>query len=296
MNTGGVIARWREVLPEELFELPVFLLWRLRPKPGKPGKFDKIPHYASGVQRRGVNGSAEDRSQLVDLGDALAAYQRGGRDGIGMALLSDIPVWALDLDNCIDANGRLSPLAQAAAESGSYCERSPSGRGIRAMYTGKAGMDAKNHEAGVEVFDSRGFVTLTGDTLTRDALTACPPTLLAEIVATVQAIRKISKAARTDAPAENPALARSARLPLGVWRRLLDPYPHGADRSAVAFGIAAQLCRAGVSRELALELLSEPQVLAPALDRRGADITAARDWMWQYVVLPAFQSGGSQSG
>jgi hypothetical protein len=69
----AAIARWRRELPESLFDLPIFLMWQRRPKPVKPGKFDKIPFWACGRQRYGVNGNPEDRALLVDLGDALAA-------------------------------------------------------------------------------------------------------------------------------------------------------------------------------------------------------------------------------
>ena len=296
-TTNAAIAQWRKALPEALWHLPVFLLWKRRAKPGKPGKFDKIPFYASGVRRHGVNGCAEDRMQLVDFGDALAAFARGGYDGIGVALLPDVDFWALDLDNCIDESGELSLLAQRVAEAGSYAERSPSGRGLRALFAGKAGADSKNHQIGVEIFNARGFVTITGAAVGTDELLPCPDALLTEILATVQTARKAPAGERvTDAPAENPELARGARLPLGVWRRLANPYRAGADRSAAAFDLAAQLARAGVTREEALELLSQPQVLAPALERRGGDIASAREWMWRYAVLPAFRSGGPQSG
>jgi hypothetical protein len=33
-------------------------------------------------------------------------------------------------------------------------------------------------------------------------------------------------------------------------------------------------------------------VLVPALERREGDIDSARDWMWLYVVLPAFTKPG----
>jgi len=287
------IARWRQALPEALFDLPVFLLWKRRAKPGKPGKFDKVPHYANGGQRHGANGSPEDRAQLVDIGDAFVAFSRGRFDGIGVALLSDSLFWALDLDNCI-SDGELSPLAQRVVASETYCERSPSGCGVRALFACKAGADAKNHRAGVEIFDSRAFVTLTGDRLSGDSMLPCAPSLLADILAIVRAGQRTHGGSRahSDAPPENPALARSVRLPLPMWRRLSNPYPTGCDRSAVAFSIALQLKRGGLTPEQALEIMSAPEILVPALERRTGDIAAARAWMHRYVVLPAFQSEG----
>jgi GNAT superfamily N-acetyltransferase len=292
MNGADQIARWRDAIPEELWPLPVWLLWVRKPKPGKLGKFDKIPFYASGHQRHGTNGSAEDRAQLAEFGDALVAYQRGRYAGIGVALLPDAPFWALDLDDCIAPDGALSPPAQRVVASGSYAERSPSGHGVRALYAGKAGVDAKNHAAGVEVFDSRGFVTVTGDRLGGEALLPCPPQLLAEILSTVRADRRTHGVGiSADSPPENPALVRDVRLPLALWRRLANPYPPGTDRSAAAFSIALQLSRAGLTREQTFAVMARTDcdVLAPALERRGGDIDSARAWLWRYCVLPAFQ-------
>lgn len=296
---NAAIARWRTSLPEALFEQRVFLLWIRRAKPNKPGRYDKIPRYASGEQRRGANGSAEDRAQLVDLGDALAAFHRGRYDGIGVALLPDAPFWALDLDSCIDAD-MFSALAQRVIDCGTYCERSPSGSGLRALFAGKAGIDAKNYGRGVEVFDSRGFVTITGERLAGESLLPCPPALLAEILAIVGVER--SRAARlvhhgfTDAPPENAALLKDVRLPSHVWRRLVSPYAPGCDRSAAALSIALQLRQHGVTREQALELCSIPEMLVPALERRGGDIESARAWMWKYCVVPAYQEERFASG
>jgi len=82
---------------------------------------------------------------------------------------------------------------------------------------------------------------------------------------------------------------RSEDIPRRITERLTEPYPAGADRSAVAYSIALQLSRTGISSHEALELMSVPQVLAPALERRGGDIESARAWMWNYVVLPAYR-------
>lgn len=287
----AAIERWRESIPEALWEQQIFLLWQKRPKPGRPGKFDKIPIYANGRQRHGENGSPSDREQLVDFGDALVAYQRSRAHGFGMALLADVPVWALDLDDCIFANGQLSALAQRVILAGSYTEHSPSGRGVRALYAGKAGIDAKNHKVGVEIFDSRGFVTLTGERLGGDTLLPCPTELLNLLVNMVKA----SKSSNADSAlvpcrprAKEPNAIGCTSLPERVRRRLEAPYASGDDRSAVAYSIALQLARAGITAHEALEIMSVPAVLEPALERRGGDIESARMWMWRYVVLPAY--------
>lgn len=294
MSAAASIARWREALPEELLEQRIFLLWVRKPKPEKRGKFDKIPRYANGVQRHGTNGSQEDRSQLVDFGDAVVGFRRSRCDGIGIAVLPDAPLWALDLDDCVVV-GALSPLAQRVVDSGTYCERSPSGQGVRALFAGKAGVDAKNHDRGVEIFDSRGFVTLTGERISGDTLVICPAALLAEILAIVRSQKADAtnkspdRGFATAAPPENAELLQDVKLPPKVWRRLVSPYPEGCDRSAEALSIALQLKRHGLTQEQCLELMCIPEVLVPALERRGGDIERARAWMWRYVLLPAYR-------
>jgi hypothetical protein len=285
---GGNISRWRNVLPKDLWDLRAFLLWKRTAKPGKPGKFDKIPFYANGVQRNGANGSKADRARLVDFDAICAAFKRNKHAGIGIALLPDAPFWALDLDDCITTDGKLSRLARRAVATGTYCERSPSGHGVRALFAGKAGADKKNHDAGVEVFDSRGFVTLTGDRIGGTCLLPCPAKLVTRLLTITRAGKRIADAtARSDAPPENAALADNVRLPISMWRKLATPYRPDDDRSAVALSIATGLRDRGLTPEQILELMSEPQVLAPALDRRNGNTASARNWMYRYVVLPA---------
>jgi hypothetical protein len=170
---------------------------------------------------------------------------------------------------------------------------------VRALFAGKAGIDAKNHGAGVEVFDSRGFVTVTGGGLGGESILPCPSALLEEILATVRSAKHKDSALSLSSlttPDENPALAKTVRLPMPLWRRILNPYPGNCDRSAAAFGIAAQLCRAGLTREQALEVMSATPCIEPAAERRGGDIASARDWLWKYVVMPAFESRGVIDG
>lgn len=286
----AAIRRWRKSLPETVGDLQFWVVWKRIPKPGKPGKFDKVPYYITGRQRHGSNGNPADRDQLADLDGAISAYREGRYHGIGLALLPDVPVWALDLDHCIDATGQLSPLARRAVASGSYCERSPSGTGVRALFSGKIGLNAKNHDAGVETFNDRGFVTITGDRVGASVkLLRCPTELREEIRSTVRAGNQHHKpVSRVAVPLANPELAERLRLPKHLWRRILNPYPSGCDRSAVAFGLAMKLKSVGLSSEQALEVMAATPTFEPALERRGGDVSSAREWLWRYIVSPAF--------
>lgn len=152
-------------VPQELADQRLWLVWEhgeLR----RNGKRQKIPLYAGGAVRRGPNGSAEDRQQLVDLPTAQA--HRSDFGGIGFAMLREAGLVALDIDNCI-VNGVVHPDVLHLTQ-GTYRELSPSGTGVRAFYRGRID-DDKDHGApfGFEVFCEKGFVTVTGRLLPGDS-------------------------------------------------------------------------------------------------------------------------------
>jgi primase-polymerase (primpol)-like protein len=82
-------------------------------------------------QPNGRKASSTDRSTWSSYAAAIAAYDRGGFDGIGFALDGDIG--AFDVDGCRDLETRqLHPWAVALTErANSYAEVTPSGTGIR---------------------------------------------------------------------------------------------------------------------------------------------------------------------
>ena len=100
-------------IPAALRDRRQWLIWKLEAKPGakKPAK---MPYYASGKRRTGVQGSDKDRAALVPLDAAVAAMARHGAAGIGFAFLPGDGLIGIDLDHAVDADtGELSPRAQA---------------------------------------------------------------------------------------------------------------------------------------------------------------------------------------
>jgi hypothetical protein len=161
-------------VPAPLRALQSWLIWRYESIEGEK-KPRKIPYYANGSRRFGVNGASQDRAQLTTFEAALQAAIRRGYSGVGVALLDGGNVTALDFDDCVTASG-IAPEVEAAI-AGTYAEYSPSGTGIRAFITGELG-NRKSHGTreqpiGFETFSSRGFVTVTGNALDITELTAC---------------------------------------------------------------------------------------------------------------------------
>lgn len=149
-------------LPADILALRSWLVWRYEQRPGEP-KPRKVPYYAGGGRRMGKQGSPADRAKLVPYAAAADAAARGKFDGVGLAMLPENGLVALDFDNCIDDAGRINSTVERLV-IGTYAERSPSGRGVRALMRG-ALPDRKDRAGGFEVFHGAGFVTITGDVL-----------------------------------------------------------------------------------------------------------------------------------
>lgn len=152
--------------PEPIRALPGWLLWRYETYENEP-KPRKVPYYASGKRRYGQQGSPSDRTQLTTFGAARDAAVRGGYDGVGLALLPDWQLTALDVDHCVDADGNIPPEILDIVRH-TYGEYSPSGNGVRAFFFGNVGnhkSTATSEQYGLETFSSTGFVTFTGNIL-----------------------------------------------------------------------------------------------------------------------------------
>lgn len=164
-------------IPTALREIDSWLCWKLRESKNSAGDtiWLKVPYYSDGTKRRGVVGSEADVSKLVSFRDALNAYKKGGYSGIGFAPMAEHTLTILDLDKCIDDDGNLSEFARAVVESGTYVEKSPSGRGLRAVYSGGAlcpgekKNDFLDNGERVEIYCGRAYVTITGQRLEQAA-------------------------------------------------------------------------------------------------------------------------------
>lgn len=154
--------------------IPAFLRQRNRwapfalvPKPGKPGKFDKVPRNAGNIQ---FGLSTAKPASWFSFAEALGAYQKHAEivHGIGYCLTGPHGVVGVDWDGCSDIVGRPTPWAAVALREairrGYYVERSPSGTGFRVLYEGEIPEDWTNKEAGVEVYGGHAprFLTVTG--------------------------------------------------------------------------------------------------------------------------------------
>ena len=194
-------ARIGDVVPSELKELALWLLWREEPDEDKK-KPKKVPYWANGRKRSGKQGSPEDVANLVTFDEALAAYHAtaGRYAGVGIALLSGMGIGALDLDNCIDASGKpvndLDVWRILKACKDCYIERSPSGLGLRVI--GSTEGFRQIAASGFEAYSQGKFVTVTGEVLMNAGAWESIDAGVAAMILAVQA-----KGGRSGAPAKN---------------------------------------------------------------------------------------------
>ena len=156
-------------IPDTLKELKIWLNWTIPQIDVARGKFDKVPIYpVSQRKRHGQQGSDNDVTNLGTWGEAWAAFSADSRiAGVGVAMLPQFCLVALDADKCVTSGDEEIVIADAVTKlSDTTCsELSPSGKGVRAFWLGTA-QDGKNHAEGFELFHAKGFVTVTGDCLT----------------------------------------------------------------------------------------------------------------------------------
>ncbi len=152
--------------PPEIRDTPVWLIWNAEHVEGE-AKPRKIPYYSRGGKRTGQQGSIGDRAGLTTYAEAREAASKRNMTGVGLALMPEMGITALDFDYCIGDNGEI-PDEIGQIVNHTYAEISPSGRGIRAFVKGDYGnhkSPSKGNDFGFETFHSSGFTTFTGQVL-----------------------------------------------------------------------------------------------------------------------------------
>lgn len=165
--------------PDALRDLKGWLVWRWVRRPDRP-KALKMPYYVSGPVRKYTHGSTEDRALLVTFEEAKKVADQHDFAGVGLALMPEFGITALDFDNCVK-DGVIDPRVEQLT-IGTYAELSPSGTGVRAFMRGES-PDSKDstpadNSFGFETFHGKGFVTFTGQVTDTTVLTGDENTIL----------------------------------------------------------------------------------------------------------------------
>ena len=109
-------------VPDSLAELDQWIVWRYEQRDGKT---TKVPY-----QINGSLASSTDPKMWCSFDEALKTWQQDPRrwSGIGFVFSAIGPFFGIDLDHCLDADGKVKRWAQPIMERffDSYAEISPS--------------------------------------------------------------------------------------------------------------------------------------------------------------------------
>jgi len=145
-----------DAIPDALKAIPQWVLWKLEERNGKA---TKTPYQAHGALAK-VN----DPTTWTTYDKALAAYQAGGFSGMGIVLTKETGIVGTDLDKCLNPDtGELeSEAARIVSELPTYCEVSPSGRGLRLFGFGTLPQGGRR-KGKVEMYEEGRYLTVTGN-------------------------------------------------------------------------------------------------------------------------------------
>lgn len=160
-----------EHIPQSLRADTLWCCWKFEEREGKK---TKVPYNP----RTGGRAMSNEKSTFGSFEQALFAYDMGGYDGIGIGMFDT--VCGIDIDHCVDENGKPSKLASYIMnEMNSYAEYSPSGTGIHVLFKAsgieydKGKYYTKNPRNGVELYlagATNRFFTVTGRALRASGL------------------------------------------------------------------------------------------------------------------------------
>jgi Primase C terminal 1 (PriCT-1) len=146
-----------------LSELDQWIVWRYEQRDGD--KATKVPY-----QINGNLASSIDPKTWSSFDEAVKAWQQNPSrwSGTGFVFSANDPFFGIDLDQCLDAAGKLKPWAQPIMDRffDSYAEISPSGLGIKICAKGRlpgGGTAFPMGDGRVEIYDQGRYFTVTGN-------------------------------------------------------------------------------------------------------------------------------------
>jgi predicted P-loop ATPase len=151
-------------IPQVLKDIPRWVTWKAVANNGdKPRKILYDPNLPDWYAK------SNDPETWSSFDKAVTSFEEGNRAGIGFVLNNDGLV-GVDLDNCVDENGTISPEAITFLKElqPGYCEYSPSRKGLRAVGYGDSlvkGINGSLNGLQVEMYSTGRYLTITGDVI-----------------------------------------------------------------------------------------------------------------------------------
>lgn len=151
-------------IPPTLAAYRQFILYTISPSVSRPGKTDKFPINSV----TGHKHDAHDPTIWLSADEATAAQAARPTAGIGFVFTDNDPLFFLDLDDCLGADGQWSPLATQLCDylAGCFIEVSLSGSGLHIIGAATAvpphSCKYKTPDCDVDLYTEARFVALTG--------------------------------------------------------------------------------------------------------------------------------------
>ncbi|WP_275258474.1 phage/plasmid primase, P4 family [Staphylococcus aureus] len=149
-------------IPDELIELPQWVLWRAEWNE-KQQQYSKIPYSYAGYKANSTN------SDTWTIFDAINSIyeQNDWYDGIGFVISEHDNYIVLDIDNAIDESSQITSNLALDMTKMTYCEKSPSGTGLHCFFKGELPKERKKKRSDldIELYDNARFMTMTGESI-----------------------------------------------------------------------------------------------------------------------------------
>ncbi len=150
-----------EYIPDTLKQQP-WGVWKAEPREGALDKFNKAPRCPITGRKIGAN----QPEKFGTFNEAKAAYETGQYTGLGI-VLNGSGIVGVDIDDYADIfslRPDVKAWANQAIKQGVYCEKSPSGKGLRLFMIGKLPTSGRK-SAGLEIYNNTRFLTVTGQVI-----------------------------------------------------------------------------------------------------------------------------------
>lgn len=188
-----------EGIPAAVKAVDRWLLWRYELR---KGKWVKVPRTIEG--KYGQTDNPHTWSSFAAAHQALKTDS--SYDGLGLVIPPGIV--GVDLDDCIGTEGLTEEAKMLIAMLPSYCEKSPSGTGVKLLVAGNLSdkLAKTNHSKGVELYDGSStsrYFAITGHSIGPSTITGQRESLFAIQTMITEPIREIT----TDRDAETVSRA-----------------------------------------------------------------------------------------
>ena len=161
-----------EKIPQALRDYAYWCVWKYETREGE----EKPTKVLYNPKTKG-KGQSNNSKTFTPFDVAVALYQGGGYDGLGLGVFGSIA--AVDIDHCI-SDGKYSDMAKEILEAmDCYSEVSPSGTGLRIIFSApgfvydKAKYYIHNRDIGLEIYIAgctMKFVTITGNAINENTV------------------------------------------------------------------------------------------------------------------------------